>query len=136
MQATKEEEDVLPQGAPEILAGLLHHWQRIAAERPPVSADFPFDDLIPAHPGLGLIEPAITPEGRQDYVYRRVGPEHRRQTGRALEGCYFTDVLYAGSIQRVLRAYGEILASGRPHYWESVNLVHGARPISYVRLVH
>lgn len=126
---------MLPSDAPHGLTALYQRWQRVAAKHLPCNADLSFEDLVDAHPGLCLIEPAVSPEGRHDYRYCRVGPEHQVRTGRALEGSFLTDVLYAASIQQVLQAYGEMLDSGRPHYWESINLVHGARPLTYVRLL-
>lgn len=126
---------MLPKDSPEAFVDLLQRWQRIAAVRLPGEPDLPFADLVGGHPGLGLIEPAQSPEGRSDYRYCRVGPEHKSRTGRALEGSFFSDVLYAACIPRVHQAYGEILSSGQPHYWDSVNLVHGSRPLSYGRLM-
>ena len=126
---------MLPPDAPLALMILLQRWQQIAAERLPRGEDFPFDALVADHPGLGLIEPAVSPEGRPDYRYCRVGPAHKRRTGRSLEGKLFRDVLHAASIPRVLQIYDEILAQGQPHYWESINLVHGAKPLAYGRLI-
>lgn len=126
---------MLPSDAPPSLGPLLRRWQKIAEARPPQPGDFPFDGLVRDHPGLGLIEPAVSPEGRSDYRYRRVGPAHKLRTGRSLEGKLFRDVLHAASIPRVLQIYDEILAQGQPHYWESINLVHGAKPVAYGRLV-
>ncbi len=126
---------MLPADAPRAFVDLLQRWQSIVATRLPSEADFPFADLVGEHPGLGLIEPAVSPEGRPDYRYCRVGPEHESRTGRALEGSFYSDVLYAACIQRVLQAYGEIQSSGQPHYWDSINLVHGSRPLAYGRLM-
>ena len=126
---------MLPKEAPQAFADLLQRWHRVADDRLPRESDLPFDQLVGDYPGLGLIEPAVSPEGRQDYRYCRVGPEHELRTGRALEGGFMGDVLHAGCIQRVLVTYGEICASGQPHYWESINLVHGSRPLSYGRLI-
>ena len=129
------EDAALPSDAPDRLLKLYQRWREIAAEHPPHSEDFPFDAMVGEHPGLGLIEPAVSPEGRADYFYRRVGPEHKQRTGRKLQGHYFSDVLYAASIPSVMRAYGKVMGSGEPHYWESINLVHGSRPTTYVRLL-
>lgn len=126
---------ILPPDAPAPLHELLDRWQAITAERLPTEADFPFDELVGTYPGLGLVEPAVSPEGRLDYCYRRVGPSHQQHTGWAFEGRLFSDLIPARAAERVIQTYIGIFATGEPHYAESINLVHGSQPRTYVRLL-
>ncbi len=126
---------ILPPAAPEPFHQLLDRWQVLSGERHPTEADFPFDDMVGDFPGLGLVEPAVSPEGRLDYCYRRVGPAHQQHTGWMLEGRLFSDLIPARAAERVIQTYIDIFASGEPHYAESINLIHGALPLTYVRLL-
>lgn len=127
--------EVLPPDAPAPLRDLLEHWQAIVVDRHPTAADFPFDTLVRTYPGLGSVEPAVSPEGRHDYCYRRLGPEHEKCIGRSYEGLLFSEVIAAPVVDRVIQTYVSIFATGDPHYAESINLIHGARPLTHARLL-
>lgn len=127
--------EILPPDAPAPLRDLLDRWLAIAADRHPAAADFPFDALVGTYSGLAVIEPAASPEGRHDFCYCRLGPDHERCIGRAYEGLRFTEVIPAPVVDRVIQTYVRIFATGEPHYAESINLIHGARPLHHARLL-
>lgn len=128
---------ILPPDAPAPLRDLLSRWQAIAAERLPMEADFPFDALVGDFPGLGLVEPAVSPEGRLDYCYRRVGPSHQQHTGWAFEGRLFSDLIPARAAERVIQTYIEIFATGEPHCDDTkISLLISIISITYLAMQH
>ncbi len=128
-------EAVLPERAPQQLHKLLEHWNALSQTRPPREPDFPFDDLVKAHPGLILLKPEWDKKGNLDLRYIRVGPEHNRRNQTEIEGELCSQMLYPHQFDRFVEVYGEVMESGRPHYWEIANTVFGTPPQEYVRLL-
>ena len=125
----------IPDDIAEPLAQLLRLWTTISADHRPTEADFPFDSLVSDNPGLALIDIVERPMGKMDFRYRRVGPAHSANTGWNIEGRFVSEVVHPHIFRRTVVTYQRIQKTATPHYWQMINVLHGAPPVAYERVI-